>query len=241
MILKQFDELLDLNLMSESEKLKYIEDLKRECFLCDQFQATAKTELVSIYGALGNENFHFVNFDMAEAVTMQGQHAIKHSEQAVNDYFLNKFHKDRRLLTKLGVPENVEIKPLKKPVVVYIDTDSTSYDTVITTSNGKIQIGDFFEECAKTFGITYDDRGNEITKSNDTVLNYTNTVVMSKIRKVIRHKVTKKKYKITTTDGKSVEITGDHSLIVIRDGIRTPITVKELKESDLIVCYENNI
>jgi DNA polymerase elongation subunit (family B) len=124
MILQKFDKLLDISKMSESDKNEYVAKLKREAFLCDQLQQTIKTELVSIYGALGNVNYHFANFDFAEAITLQGQHAIKHSEIATNDYFLNHFHNDRELLTHLGVPENVTINPLKKNVVVYIDTDS---------------------------------------------------------------------------------------------------------------------
>lgn len=124
MLLSEFEILKDLNLLSETEKLQYIEQLKREHFLCGQMEATAKTELVSIYGALGNENYAFYNPDIAEAITLQGQDAIKFSEKMTNDYFMNHFHLDYELHKHLGISENFKVPQIKRPVVVYCDTDS---------------------------------------------------------------------------------------------------------------------
>jgi hypothetical protein len=241
MLLSEFESFKDLNILSESEKLKYIEQLKREHFLCGQMEATAKTELVSIYGALGNENYAFYNPDIAEAITLQGQDAIKFSEKMTNDYFMNHFHLDFELHKHLEVPENYTVPKIKKPVVVYCDTDSTAGDTIINTSLGDFRIDEYFDICAKKQNIEIKNSGHEIVKSDETILNFNGEIIQSKIKNVIRHKVTKKKYRITASDGKVVEITGDHSIIVLRDSERLAVTVADIKIGDkLITIFENS-
>lgn len=241
MLLSEFEIFKDLNLLTESEKLQYIEQLKREHFLCGQMEATAKTELVSIYGALGNENYAFYNPDIAEAITLQGQDAIKFSEKMTNDYFMNHFHLDHELHKHLGISENFKVPQIKKPVVVYCDTDSTAGDTIINTSLGDFRIDEFFELCAKKQNIEIKNSGHEIVKSDETILNFNGEIIQSKIKNVIRHKVTKKKYKITASDGKVVEITGDHSIIVLRDSERIAVTVADIKVGDKLISIFGQI
>ena len=57
----------------------------------------------SVYGACGSPWFAFFNPDVAEAVTLQGQDLIKYSEQVINRYFLEFWHKDTKLHKKLGL------------------------------------------------------------------------------------------------------------------------------------------
>lgn len=49
-------------------------------------QLAKKIQLNSAYGALGNEYFRWFNFDMAEAITMSGQLAIRWIERKFNEY-----------------------------------------------------------------------------------------------------------------------------------------------------------
>jgi len=80
-----------------------------------------KRILNSIYGAFGNEWFYFFNIDIAEAITLQGQHAILYAEKMLNLYFTDFWHKDTALHKQLGI----EVTGASfKPVVIYIDTDS---------------------------------------------------------------------------------------------------------------------
>jgi intein/homing endonuclease len=53
----------------------------------------------------------------------------------------------------------------------------------------------------------------------------------------MRHKVTKKLYKLASASGNTVIVTGDHSIMVERNGEIIPITAKELnvKTDKLIV------
>ena len=77
---------------------------------------------------------------MAEAITLQGQDIIKYSEDIVNDFFKFHIHTDRALLTKLGVPEDKVLQPFDKDVVVYIDTDSAIFSTLLNIKETVIEI-----------------------------------------------------------------------------------------------------
>ena len=85
------------------------------------YEQAVKVTLNSIYGAFGNKWFHFFNIDIAESITLQGQDAILYSENILNKYFHDFFHKDAI------VHEHFNIKvrhQLERPSVIYIDTDS---------------------------------------------------------------------------------------------------------------------
>jgi DNA polymerase elongation subunit (family B) len=85
------------------------------------YEQAVKVTLNSIYGAFGNKWFHFFNIDIAESITLQGQSAILYSEKILNRYFQDFWHKD----TAVHEHFNIKVKStLKRPSVVYIDTDS---------------------------------------------------------------------------------------------------------------------
>jgi DNA polymerase elongation subunit (family B) len=85
------------------------------------YEQAVKVTLNSIYGAFGNKWFHFFNINIAESITLQGQSAILYSEKILNRYFQEFWHKDTEVHEKF----NIKVKgQLKKPSVVYIDTDS---------------------------------------------------------------------------------------------------------------------
>lgn len=86
------------------------------------YEQAVKVTLNSIYGAFGNKWFHFFNIDIAESITLQGQNAILYSEQILNKYVQEFWHKDVQIHEQLGV-ESVQ-RPCHKPAVIYIDTDS---------------------------------------------------------------------------------------------------------------------
>ena len=86
------------------------------------YEQAVKVTLNSIYGAFGNKWFHFFNIDIAESITLQSQNAILYSEQILNKYVQDFWHKDRQIHEQLGVQS---IKgQCHQPAVIYIDTDS---------------------------------------------------------------------------------------------------------------------
>jgi len=84
------------------------------------YEQAVKVTLNSIYGAFGNKWFHFFNIDIAESITLQGQGAILYSEERLNIYFNKLWHKD----VKVHEHFNIKVEQVKKPSVIYIDTDS---------------------------------------------------------------------------------------------------------------------
>ena len=84
------------------------------------YEQAVKVTLNSIYGAFGNKWFHFFNIDIAESITLQGQGAILYSEERLNLYFNKLWHKD----VKVHDHFNIKVLQVKKPSVIYIDTDS---------------------------------------------------------------------------------------------------------------------
>ena len=57
---------------------------------------------------------------------------------------------------------------------------------------------------------------------------------------MIRHKVSKAKYKIKTKSGKEIIVTNDHSCIVIRNGKQISIKAKDINiKTDKIISVIN--
>jgi len=111
------------------EKIERLTSLKNE--LKNEEQAV-KLTMNSIYGAIGNNWFVCFNPEVAEAVTLQGQDLIKHSEKILHKYFHEFWHQDKELHDKLGL---TTVKKIHKPMVVYGDTDSNyvSFQEVVAS------------------------------------------------------------------------------------------------------------
>ena len=108
----------DLSVQEMQTLVEYYETMSAKYTAYEQ---AVKVTLNSIYGAFGNKWFHFFNIDIAESITLQGQSAILYSEKILNRYFQDFWHKD----TAVHEYFNINVKgSLKRPSVVYIDTDS---------------------------------------------------------------------------------------------------------------------
>jgi DNA polymerase elongation subunit (family B) len=114
------------------EKIERLTSLKNE--LKNEEQAI-KLTMNSIYGAIGNSWFVCFNPEVAEAVTLQGQDLIKHSEKILHKYFHEFWHKDKELHDKLGL---TNVKKIHRPMVVYGDTDSNyvTFQEVVASCEG---------------------------------------------------------------------------------------------------------
>jgi len=112
----------------------------------------------SIYGAIGNAWFVCFNPDVAEAVTIQGQDLIKHSEKILHKYFHEYWHIDKELHEIIGLKS---VRKVVKPLVVYGDTDSNyvSFQDVIASCDwegdpkdlilliNKHRLNDYLKKC----------------------------------------------------------------------------------------------
>jgi DNA polymerase elongation subunit (family B) len=69
-------------------------ELKKEISRCNNIQMARKIQLNSAYGAIGNEHFRYYKLEIAEAITMSGQLAIRWIGDRMNAY-LNKVLKTK--------------------------------------------------------------------------------------------------------------------------------------------------
>lgn len=220
------------------EEIEYL--IKYYKFLSNRytnFEQAVKRSTNSIYGAFGNKWFHFFDVDIAQSITAQGKDAILYAEKVINKYFNEFFHKDKEVHEHFNIKVN---KQLQQPAVIYIDTDSVDGKSELVVNNYRIKIEDFWSQCSKINGYDVDERGNEITypDSNTQILNWTEDKGLNNIpvKRVIRHKVKKKKWKVKTKSGKEVVITDDHSIMVKRNGQLIKLRASEIDvQKDKIV------
>jgi DNA polymerase elongation subunit (family B) len=69
-------------------------ELKKEISRCNNIQMARKIQLNSAYGAIGNEHFRYYKLEIAEAITLSGQLAIRWIGDRMNAY-LNKILKTK--------------------------------------------------------------------------------------------------------------------------------------------------
>ena len=71
------------------------------------------------------------------------------------------------------------------------------------------------------------------------VLNYKNgELSFNPVKRIIRHKVSKPKWKLKTKSGKEIIVTNDHSMIVFRDGVQLEIKPSNILKTDKILVIK---
>lgn len=219
-----------------------MEDIGKKIKKLSLKQGAIKILINSIYGAFGNKWFYFYNIDIAQSITLQGQNLIKFSIQAINFYFKERWHVDYELHKILGVDDR-KINKIEEDAAVYTDTDSVAGNTLVNSKkHGVLTIEDLYNllESNGSAGITLN--GHESVKTNgDYILNWSDAkgLYYAPNTRVIRHKVSKDRWKLTTESGKEVIVTGDHSLIVFRKGEQIEIKAKDINiETDMVLVVK---
>lgn len=227
-------------------------------------QLALKKFINSVYGATASKFFIAHNTDIAESITLQGQDLNHYSENSVNDYFSGIFQNDTELHKKLGISTEAakqvtidkgKTTPMKKLDLDYLkgdesltcagDTDSVSGDTLIyVEDDSQMRIDNYFKiskflnkdiviKCADGSEVVPVKGGSTLTIDNDFNCKF------GGINYIMRHKVTKPKFTITSKSGKNVEVTGDHSCMVVRSGELISIKAKDInKETDKLVTLK---
>ena len=230
---------LDLDSASKEELEKEIIRLKDlHNYYVNEEQAV-KIYLNSIYGACGSPWFAFYNVSVAEAVTLQGQDLIKYSEKIINRYFLEFWHKDIRVHELMGISD---VKRVEKPVVLYIDTDSVAGDTTITTDRGDLTIEELYDICSTENKQSRTRSGKDFVTTNIKTLNEkSGELIYSNIKRLIRHSVSKSKWRLNTISGREIFVTNDHSLIVVRGGKKMEIKPIDVIDGDEVICVDKSL
>lgn len=182
-------------------------------------QYTIKILLNSIYGVFGNRHSPFYDIDHAASITNTGQAVIKQSN-AIADEFIR---------SRYGVVESS---------YVYSDTDSVAADTKIITNRGVMTIEMLFNLC-NTSNSNVTAFGHEVVKCTNTkcatISTTSNNVVMEQVDSVIRHKVTKRRFRVYYDEHTYVDVTQDHSCMVNRDGTLLEVSPLDIAPGDRLI------
>ena len=133
----------------------------------------------------------------------------------------------------------------KNPILIYGDTDSVDSQTIIETNGGKIKIEELYNKniLEGSAGVTL--KGHESVNCKERILNWDEKkkLYYAPVKRIIRHKVSKPKWKLRTKNGKEIIITNDHSMIVFRNNKKIEVKPSEILKTDkiLIINPMNNI
>lgn len=148
------------------------------------------------------------------------------------DYWFNHWHEDYELHKKLHI-KNVTKIDKSEPVSIY--GDSVHGDSIIHTDDGTYTIEDLYNK----------QNEKSIRKDKEVIpvyfksLNWTEErgIHYSKVKNIIRHKTSKKKFKIKAGD-KEVIVTEDHSIIIFRNGEKIEVKPSGVKTGDKVLIYK---
>lgn len=126
------------------------------------------------------------------------------------------------------------------------DTDSCVGETMLNISTDagekdRVKIADLFDDAKYANGdVILSAAGSEVVPAHGVnVRSYDpelDMAVYKPVKYVMRHKVSKKKYRIRTKSGKEVIVTEDHSCMVVRDGELISVLSKDINpKTDKVV------
>lgn len=180
---------------------------------------------------------------MAGTITAQGRTLTQTMHKVNEDYWYNQWHLDTELHEKMNLKNVTEIpRPINsvsggEEVSIYADTDSCFSGSIIQTENCRLSIEEWYDNNIKNGSAGETIKGHESVLTDDKILNYSDdgNLYYAPVKRIIRHKVSKAKWRLKTKSGKEVIVTNDHSMIVFRDGIKIEAKPSEILKSDKIL------
>lgn len=122
-------------------------------------------------------------------------------------------------------------------ISMYGDTDSVEKNSIIVTDKKESSIEEFYNRNIKNGSAGDTLAGHNSVKTDEKVLNWTkeNQLYYAPVKRIIRHKVSKPKWKLKTKSGKEIIVTNDHSMIVFRNGEKLEVKPSDIKKTDKIL------
>lgn len=203
----------ELSKSPSPELQKQKKTLEDDVVYLNVLQMTLKITLNSLYGVMANKYSPFMDIDNASSITLTGQMVAKTGSEILQ----------KRAQEKYNVSESIDI---------YNDTDSVVGDTIIRTNLGELPIELLytnFQNNNKKISF-YGHEIINVENNKITVPTYDSKLQIAKwgkVKNIIRHKVSKKKYRIKV-EGKEIIMTEDHGCMILREGKLMRITPKEI-------------
>lgn len=188
----------------------------------------------STYGALLNPSFRFARKEMGASVTACGREITTHMMQKIHELLDGS---PARMIKSTEVDKDGKLQhiyDIDSNTIIYGDTDSVAGDSVVETSHGSMTVEKLFASMDVKWKVGH----NELASSGQKVLTSCydrGRIAQKPIAAVYRHKVKKARYRITLENGASVIVTGDHSIMVLRDGTLVSVCAADIN-SDTDTC-----
>ena len=155
----------------------------------------------------------------------------------------------RRLNQELGLPVGIlcDADPWGAHIAMVIKSGSVQRNEpiVVRDTTGRVRpvpIGEFVDECIERYGCYWDSSGNEICGGipfEALTVDAENKVVYKPLSAAIRHRNTDSLYRIVSASGRTVEVTPNHSVFVLRDRRIESVPTSELKPGELLAIERN--
>lgn len=206
-------ELGDIRLILHEDKTLTDEKRNELTTLLNQYnnkQMVVKVISNSIYGVISTPHFRMFNIDIAKAITSTGQEVLKYSIIHTSNFMKND-----------DTDININfLRDFESSDLGYIQYgDSVGKDSIIILEKCNKTIEELWNECDSE--TIYTEDGKERKKIDIKVLSSTNDK-MSKFLDctyIIRHKVSKKMYRIEISKDNYLDVTEDHSLIQLDENL----------------------
>jgi hypothetical protein len=176
---------------------------------------------------------------VAGTITAEGRNLTQTMHHDNENYWYNVWHLDTELHRKMNIKN---VTPILKDehVSIYADTDSCQYDSIIQTENDRLSIEEWYIRNIGNGSGGTTQKGHESVLTNDKILNYSieRGIYYTPVKRIIRHKVSKPKWKLKTKSGKEISVTDDHSMIVFRNGNQIEAKPSEILKTDKILILK---
>ncbi len=206
-----------------------------------------------LYGALVNKHFRFGDYRLGESTTSVGRAIVTHQARKVSEILDGEYNVDFPMyhtmvaaaLKGKSVDTALDSKvfngKFQSESVVGGDTDSVVGSTLVNIDGKTDTIENHFSS------MQQDNTYQLSLLPNDVELLFANGMVdtpcivdggwdYKPIKLLYRHKTSKRLFKITTSSGKTVTVTEDHSIMVIcADGTLQSRTPLDLQPGDEVV------
>lgn len=228
--------------MSEEDAQLY-DSLEQQADYYDRLQYIYKIKLNSFYGAVSNQYFRFFDLRIGESTTGTGRLILRHQCRKVNELLGGEY--DTMFPLYGTVEEAVESGSTpdlalngpvfngKYPSDAIVYGDSVVGSSLITTSNGTFPIEELFKEVHVediTSGKQYYHPTNVETACYDEI---DGAVVYRPIKYIMRHAVNKQVFRVTDSLGNSVDVTEDHSMLVVKRNKKHYWKLEEVSPKEL--------
>lgn len=205
------------------EALKFeIKELEEKVERFSSMEQAVKIVLNSGYGAIGAPQFRWYDETIAEGITTTGQIAIRYISKKINE-FINK-----------------ESNTTDVDYILSSDTDSVVGSTMLITNIGDISISDLYDTYSDSKSELKQNEKDSVRTLNELVYSASydgNNLIYKKINYIMKHKIYKKMYRIKLNDT-HVDVTEDHSLMVLRNGKMISVEPLNIKDLDLIIQFK---